>query len=71
MPPKRTPSKETATADPQLGQVLEMLQTMSAQIKVKRADSRVEAAERSAPRDCETRYRYECVSVCLTYVHAA
>jgi len=33
MPPKKTPSKEPATVDPQIGQVLEMLQTMSAQIK--------------------------------------
>ena len=32
---------------------------------------RVEAAERSATRDCETWYRYEYVKVCLTYVHAA
>ena len=33
MPPKKTPSKESATVDPQIGQVLEMLQTLSAQMK--------------------------------------
>ena len=33
MPPKKTPSKESATADPQIGQALEMLQTLSAQMK--------------------------------------
>jgi hypothetical protein len=33
MPPKKTPSKEPATVDPQIGQVLEMLQTLSAQMK--------------------------------------
>ena len=32
MPPKKTPSKESATVDPQIGQVLEMLQTLSAQM---------------------------------------
>ena len=46
MPPKRTPSKETATADPQIGQVLEMLQTMSAQIK--RLGERIGAVEKKS-----------------------
>ena len=46
MPPKRTPSKEPATADPQIGQVLEMLQTMSAQIK--RLGERIGAVEKKS-----------------------
>ena len=46
MPPKKTPSKEPATADPQIGQVLEMLQTMSAQIK--RLGERIGAVEKKS-----------------------
>ena len=46
MPPKRTPSKEPATADPQIGQVLEMLQTLSAQME--RLGERIGAVEKKS-----------------------
>ena len=44
MPPKKTPSKEPATVDPQIGQVLEMLQTLSAQME--RLGERIGAVEK-------------------------
>ena len=46
MPPKKTPSKEPATADPQIGQVLEMLQTLSAQME--RLGERIGAVEKKS-----------------------
>ena len=46
MPPKKTPSKEPATVDPQIRQVLEMLQTLSAQME--RLGKRIGAVEKES-----------------------